>query len=89
MKNSSKNAVKVRNLVRGALSSLRALSTPDVLRDNWRQDQFAQQQINKALAIARHELGRRELRAFESWVTESVAAATVLRFIEGYASKLL
>lgn len=70
---STSNITKARNLVRGALSHLRALSTPDALRDDWRQEQFAQQQINRALAIARRELDRRQLGEFERWVTESVA----------------
>jgi hypothetical protein len=69
----TKNAIKARNLVRGALSTLRALSTPDAMRDDWRQEQFAQQQINRALAIARRQLDRRELYEFERWVTASAA----------------
>lgn len=74
MKSQNKeNITKARNLVRGALSHLRALSTPNALRDDWRQEQFAQQQINRAMAIARRNLDRRQLGEFERWVTESVA----------------
>ena len=69
---SKNHLTKARNLVRGALSQLRELSKPDAVRDGWRQEQLAQQQINKALAIATRNMSRGELASFEHWVTNSM-----------------
>jgi hypothetical protein len=67
------DVTSARNLVRGALSGLRAASKPDAKRDAWRDEQTAQKQINRALAIARRTLGRDQLAGFERWVVSSVA----------------
>lgn len=71
--NKKSDITRARNLVRGALSRLRTLSTPDDERDPWQQEQLAQQQINRAVAIARQSLGRTQLADFERWVTDSVS----------------
>jgi len=64
---------KAKNLVRGALSHLKALSTPSTVRNDWQAEQYAQQQINRALTIARSKLDRRHLSDFEAWVSASIA----------------
>jgi hypothetical protein len=68
-----RDVTSARNLVRGALSGLRGASKPDSKRDAWRDEQTAQQQINRALALARRTLNRERLAAFERWVATSVA----------------
>lgn len=66
------HASRAKNLIRGALSILRAASTPVARRDPWKQEQLAQQQINKALAIAKKEFDQRRLSDFERWVSISI-----------------
>lgn len=68
-KNSSSADVnKAKNLVRGALSRLRATSTPEQRRDPWLEEQVAQKQINRAMAIAKRQLAQTQFVAFEKWV---------------------
>nr|SPS06546.1 protein of unknown function [Candidatus Nitrotoga fabula] len=71
-KNNILYLAKAKNLVRGALSLLRETSTPDARRDLWQQEQKAQQQINKALAIAKSRLGQKKLDEFEKWVVDLI-----------------
>lgn len=75
MKSRSKSTVHTdhaKNLVRGALSLLRASSVPDAHRDGWKQEQLAQHQINRALAKAKSKLSQKQLVAFEKWVVDSI-----------------
>lgn len=64
--------IRARNLVRGAISQLKSTITPKRSNQHWQQEQFAQQQINRALAIARRELTKTELQDFERWINDAV-----------------
>lgn len=70
---------QARNLVRGAISILHAHSTPDARRDHWKQEQIAQAQINKALAIAKRNTSQREFADFEKWIGQFVTEQTSVR----------
>lgn len=58
--------------MRGAISQLKSISTPDSAKQRWRQEQFAQQQISRAFSIARRELTKAQLQEFELWVNDAV-----------------
>jgi hypothetical protein len=61
-----------KNLVRGAFAYLRTKSTPKAADDPWKRDLYAQQQINKAIEIARKKYGPRKFALFEEWVNSSI-----------------
>lgn len=67
---------RAKNLVRGAVSVLHAPSTPDARRDSWHQEQVAQTQINRALALAKRGGSQREFVAFERWIGRFVNERT-------------
>jgi hypothetical protein len=71
--------MRARNLVRGAISILHAHSNPDAQRDNWVQEQIAQTQINRALAIAKRNTTQRVYADFERWVGQFVTEQTSVR----------
>lgn len=80
MKKNKKDSIyllKAKNLVRGALSPLRATNKPVMKRDEWKlgewkHEQFSHQQINKALALAKRELSQKQLAEFERWVADFI-----------------
>ena len=65
--------------MRGAISILHAHSTPDARRDHWKQEQLAQTQINKALAMAKRNTSQREFADFEKWIGQFVTERTSVR----------
>lgn len=72
-KDNTQHLAKAKNLVRGALSLLRATtSKPKEQREAWQQEQQAQLQINKALALAKQKLSQKQLSEFEKWVANFI-----------------
>jgi hypothetical protein len=61
-----------KNIVRGALAYLRTNSTPKAVNDPWERDLYAQQQINKAIELARRMYGSSQFALFERWVNSSI-----------------
>lgn len=74
MKKNKSEIDNLRNQVRGALSRLRASSTPLALRQKWSQEQLVHQNINQIRARARIKLNSEQLGNFERWTGERLSS---------------
>ncbi|MDB5824997.1 MAG: hypothetical protein JWR21_3701 [Herminiimonas sp.] len=64
---------EAKNLVRGALSMLRLISTPDQTFEAWRQEQRAHHQIKRAIAVAKKRLNTSAVVEFQHWIAKTLA----------------
>lgn len=74
---------EAQNLVRGALALLKASSTPDRKREEWKQAQSSQRQINKAISKAKRELNPSDFADFEAWLAQQIGAQFPTRLCLG------
>ncbi|HHQ2634995.1 TPA: hypothetical protein ACSPLI_004169 [Pseudomonas aeruginosa] len=77
--NKNINLVAAQNLVRGALAILKEPSTPERKSHARKQAQKCQKQINKAISLAKSQLGPKALSDFFEWLTLQVQSAGAIQ----------
>ncbi|WP_427197310.1 hypothetical protein [Pseudomonas aeruginosa] len=77
--NKNINLVAAQNLVRGGLAILKEPSTPERKSHARKQAQKCQKQINKAISLAKSQLGPKALSDFFEWLTLQVQSAGAIQ----------